>query len=155
MTTIEETSPVLLIHLKPLSKSRHCIYLIVMIILLTLCILGKVAYSSAVCLLFFSNSTFSKKYFRNTISVKQFGSRSGPTFFGPDLGPNCLKMLSADDTSWQSSHIIYSVHGLNLLAECTIPTICRTEGFFFHVCVCVCVCVFNFYKNLLKANSDT
>ena len=31
-------------------------------------------------------------------SVKQFGSRSGPTFVGPDLGPNCLQKLSADDT---------------------------------------------------------
>ena len=30
-------------------------------------------------------------------SVKQFGSRSGPR--GPDLGPNCLQRLSADDTS--------------------------------------------------------
>ena len=29
---------------------------------------------------FFHNKLFKKKYFRNTISVKQFGSRSGPTF---------------------------------------------------------------------------
>ena len=31
-------------------------------------------------------------------SVKQFGSRSGQTFcLCPDLGPNCLQRLSADD----------------------------------------------------------
>ena len=49
--------------------------------------------------------TFSKKnlvkniYLRNTIkSVKRFPSRSGPTFVGPDLDPNCLQSLSADDT---------------------------------------------------------
>ena len=34
-------------------------------------------------------------------SVKQFGSRSGPTFVGPDNGPNSLQRLSADDTSKQ------------------------------------------------------
>ena len=31
-------------------------------------------------------------------SVKQFGSRSGPTFW-PDLVPNSLQTLSADDSS--------------------------------------------------------
>ena len=45
---------------------------------------------------FFSSSTFSKNSFRNTISVKQFGSRSGPTLC---LGPNYLQMLSAHDPS--------------------------------------------------------
>ena len=33
------------------------------------------------------------------MSVKQIGSRSGPTFC-PDLGPICLQRLSADDTQW-------------------------------------------------------
>ena len=39
-------------------------------------------------------------YFRNTIrmSFEQFGSRSGPTFDGPDLDPNCLQ--GADDKIW-------------------------------------------------------
>ena len=36
-------------------------------------------------------------------SVNQIVSRSGLTFvghfFGPDLGPNCFQMLSAEDTS--------------------------------------------------------
>ena len=51
-------------------------------------------------LLIFFKSTFSRNSFRNTISVKQFGFRSGSTFcfVGPDLGPNCLQRLSADDT---------------------------------------------------------
>ena len=36
----------------------------------------------------------------HTISVKQFRSRSGRTErTGPDLGTNCLQMLSADDKS--------------------------------------------------------
>ena len=39
---------------------------------------------------------FSQQYHQN---VKQFGSRSGPHFVGPDLGPNCLQMQSADDKS--------------------------------------------------------
>ena len=39
--------------------------------------------------------------FRNAISVKQFGSRSGPTFVGPDLVPNRLQTLSTDDSSKQ------------------------------------------------------
>ena len=62
---------------------------------------------------------FSKSFFEEYHQdVKQFGSRSGPTFcqteartnrgttlashfVGPDLGPNCLQRLSADDTSRQ------------------------------------------------------
>ena len=34
-------------------------------------------------------------------SGKQVGSRSGPMFCRPDLRPNCLQRLSADDTSKQ------------------------------------------------------
>ena len=46
--------------------------------------------------------------FRNTISVKQFESKSGLIFFGPDLGPNCLQRLSADDTSTiKQSFVVY------------------------------------------------
>ena len=45
-------------------------------------------------LILFSKSTFSKKSYRNTFSVKQFGSRSKPDI----LGPNCLQRLSANDT---------------------------------------------------------
>ena len=35
-------------------------------------------------------------FFQYHPSVKKFGSRSGPTFIGPDRGPNCLQRLSAD-----------------------------------------------------------
>ena len=51
--------------------------------------------SSAV-FFFFSKSTILKKFYRNTISVNQFRS------VGPDLGPNCLRRLSADTTRRQS-----------------------------------------------------
>ena len=43
---------------------------------------------------FFQNQ-FKKNPFWNTVRV----SNSFPTFVGPDLGPNCLLKLSADDTS--------------------------------------------------------
>ena len=37
---------------------------------------------------------FSKNYFKNYQCVKRYGSRSGP-----DLGPNCLQRISAEDKS--------------------------------------------------------
>ena len=48
---------------------------------------------------FCQNQSFLKFFQEYHQSVKPFGSRSGPTFVGPDLGPNCLQRLSADDTS--------------------------------------------------------
>ena len=53
---------------------------------------------------FFQNHLFREKIFQEYHqSVKQFESRSGPTFlFGPDLGPNCLQRLKSDNTSKQS-----------------------------------------------------
>ena len=50
------------------------------------------AFVVVVCLLF--KISFSANYFSITISVKQFGSRSGPTFCQSDLGPNCLQVIS-------------------------------------------------------------
>ena len=56
-------------------------------------------------LMFFSsNQLFQKHSFENMITdqnVKWLGYslRSGPTFLGPDLGPNCLQSLSADNKS--------------------------------------------------------
>ena len=48
---------------------------------------------------FFSKSTFSKKYFRNTIRVSNsLEPDQAPHSVGPDLDPNCLQKLSADDT---------------------------------------------------------
>ena len=51
----------------------------------------------AVCWLF-SNLTFSKNYFRNITRV--------PNILGPDLGPNCLQRLSADDKSRRSKESV-------------------------------------------------
>ena len=50
---------------------------------------------------FFQNHLFKKFFQEYHQSVKQFGSRSGPTFVGPDLSPNCLQRLSAEDTCKQ------------------------------------------------------
>ena len=50
-------------------------------------------------LLIFFRSTFSKNYFRNTISVSNsLDPDQARLFVGPDLGPNCLEKLSADET---------------------------------------------------------
>ena len=47
----------------------------------------------------FSKPNFFKKLFSEYHqSVRPFESRSGPTFV-PDLGPNCLHIVSADDAS--------------------------------------------------------
>ena len=54
---------------------------------------------------FFPKSTFSKKNIQEYLqSGKQFESRSGQHFVRPDLGPNCLERLSADETSRQRVH---------------------------------------------------
>ena len=53
-------------------------------------------------LMFFFQISFFKTFFREyDQNVKRLGYslRSGPTFFGPDLGPNCLQRLSADNKS--------------------------------------------------------
>ena len=48
---------------------------------------------------FFLKSTFLKNYFRSTIRVSNSldPDQAGQNV-GPDLGPNCLQRLSADDT---------------------------------------------------------
>ena len=48
---------------------------------------------------FFSKSTFSKNFFRNTICVAiRLDPDQARHYVRPDLGPNCLQKLSADDT---------------------------------------------------------
>ena len=48
----------------------------------------------------FLKSTILKKYIRNTIRVSiSLDQDQTQHFVGPDLGPNCLQMLSADETS--------------------------------------------------------
>ena len=49
---------------------------------------------------FSSKSTFSKNSFRDTIRVSHnLDPDQALHFVGPDLGPNYLQMLQADDTS--------------------------------------------------------
>ena len=49
---------------------------------------------------FFSKFTFSKNYFKNTISVSNgLDPNQDGHFVGPDLGPRCLQRLSAEDKS--------------------------------------------------------
>ena len=67
-----------------------------------------------------------------TNSVKQLGSRSGPTI-GYDLDPNCLQSVSADNTSKQRvnnvqhvvSTIICHYHTSKALVR-----LCRCSGWF-------------------------
>ena len=52
---------------------------------------------------FVSKSTFLKKSFRNSIKVSNsLDPDQARPFVGPDLGPNCMRRLFADDTSGQS-----------------------------------------------------
>ena len=52
---------------------------------------------------FFSNLTFSKYSFRNTIRVSNYlDPDQDRHFVGPDLGSNCLQRLSAEDKSKHS-----------------------------------------------------
>ena len=68
----------------------------------TLCMLGS-GYFFMLLLLsadFFSKLTFSKNPFRNTSRVSNgFDPDQDRHTVGPDLGPNCLQRLSADDES--------------------------------------------------------
>ena len=48
---------------------------------------------------FFKINLFKTLFLEHYQSVKQFGSRSGPTIVGPDLCPNCFAKVSADDIS--------------------------------------------------------
>ena len=68
--------------------------------LLSLCLLSKFSsyfLSSAFFKINFLEK-FSQKYHRasNSLDLDQ-----AQHFVRPDLGPNCLQRLSADDTSWQ------------------------------------------------------
>ena len=59
---------------------------------------------------------FFKKFFQeHYMSVKQFGSRSGLSVLNPDLGPNCLQWLSADNIS----HPLLSVSSIHRVKAAT------------------------------------
>ena len=58
-----------------------------------------------------SSADFFKKFFQEHYdSVKQFGSRSRPAFVGPDLDPNCLQQLSADDKSHNEERVNHELY---------------------------------------------
>ena len=74
--------------------------------LLTICMLGNLACFFVICggfffFFFFFKLTFSKgKSFRNTIRVSNsLDPDQARRFVRPDLGPNCLQRLSADNRS--------------------------------------------------------
>ena len=81
---------------------------------LTLCLQGNFA-CFLLSAVFFKIKIFEKFFQENIIRV----SRSGPTFggpdqnVGPDLGPNCLQRLSADDTSRKR----VKVYSIDILKE--------------------------------------
>ena len=72
----------------------------------TLCLLGNFACFFVVCC-FISKSTFSNKYSCRTTIRKSnsLDPTQAQRNVGPDLGPNCLQKLSADDTSRQRVNI--------------------------------------------------
>ena len=81
-------------------SSKYSPYLKLYVVLtLTLCMPGN--FACFFCRLqIFLKLTFSKKYFRNTIRVlNSLDADQAQHFAGPDLGPNCLQRLSADDKS--------------------------------------------------------
>ena len=54
------------------------------------------------CLLIFLKLTFSKNYFKNIVKVSNsWDPDQAQLNVGPDLDPNCLQKLSAEDTSKQ------------------------------------------------------
>ena len=67
---------------------------------LNLCMLGNFSWFLLTFSDFFQNQHFQKKSFRNTIRVSNnLDSDQDRHSVGPDLGPNCLQRLSADDIS--------------------------------------------------------
>ena len=67
---------------------------------------------------FFLKLTFSKNYFRNTIRVtNSFDSHQDQGFVGPDLHPNRLQRLSADDTDRQR---VKFIKGKMILFNCNV-----------------------------------
>ena len=82
----------------------------------TLCMLGNSTCLFVVCR--FSRSTFSKTSFRNTKRVSNsLDPVQAQRFVGPELSPNWLQRLSADDTSRQRITII-SVYIVVFIAGC-------------------------------------
>ena len=74
-------------------------------------------------LIFFPKLAFSKNSFRNTIRVwNSLDPDQARHFVGPDLDPNCLQRLSADNTSRQRGEVKYSICSkiFNNLLSCSL-----------------------------------
>ena len=67
--------------LRQVSLYYRVSFLIILVVNLSLCILDNFSFFCRHLLTFFSKLTFLKMSFWNTISVKGFGSRSGPTVY--------------------------------------------------------------------------
>ena len=71
---------------------------------------------------FFQNKLCQKNSFRNTIRVSSsLNPDQVRRFVGPDLGPNCLQRLSADDTSIQR---VYCLSALYTTVICSLICLC-------------------------------
>ena len=85
-----------------------------------------------ICGYFFFQIIFFKKLFQEYHqSAKQFGSGSGPTFVGPDMGPNFLQRISADDKSctrkeFISIYVFYKLSDSLELYTLVLLNICLT-----------------------------
>ena len=93
---------------------------------------------------FFSKSTFSKKNFRNTIRVSySLDPDQAPHFVGPDLSPNCLQRLSADNTSIHRVKQGIGVHSSFDATLCTetVETLIRCHRMWHLIWVCT-VCLY-------------
>ena len=77
----------------------------------------------------FSKLTFLKNSFKNTIRVSNsLDPDQARHFVGPDLDPNCLEKLSAEDTSMQRVTSWFQVPFSHILY--TLPYISRAFGTF-------------------------
>ena len=77
---------------------------------------------------FFSKSTFLKKNFRNTVRVSNsLDPDQARLFVGPDLVPNCLQKLSADETSRQKVNVSFMcLLPISVLQRETTPELSST-----------------------------
>ena len=62
--------------------------------------------------------SFDANSFRDSISIKKFEFRSGPTFCWAWLSPNCLHRISADDKRCQSTNPFIAAYRTDIFANC-------------------------------------
>ena len=71
-------------------------------------------------LFFFQNQIFSKNSLKNTIQVSNsLDPDLARQYVGPDLGPNCLHWLSADDAR-VTYELVMSVYSLITTSQCLL-----------------------------------